>query len=77
MKNHRSYRLTETGIRIPVHKVKWMASPKGNRSKDLDIVAPAKKNFNHLFANNLAALMQSTSSESDDICPDENWEESD
>lgn len=34
MKNKRPYRLTETGIRISKHKIKWMKSPKDNQHKD-------------------------------------------
>lgn len=81
MKNYRPYRLTKTGIRIPTRKVKWMASPKGSKSKAqdkcLDIAAPAEKDFKRLFTNNLNALIQGNSSfDSDGIITDEDWKES-
>ena len=75
MKNKHPYRLTDTGIRIPRHKIKWMAPPKGNKSKPLDSPIPASKDFKHLFNSNFDALVHF--SESDDLINDEEWKESD
>lgn len=80
MKNKRPYRLTETGIRIPTYKIKWMSSPKSTKPKssDIDLKAsiPAPKNFKHLLNSNFDALVQGMdASESDDILTGENWRE--
>lgn len=80
MKSKRPYRLTETGIRIPTRKIKWMSSPKSTKSKssdiDLEISISAPKNFKHLLNSNFDALVQGmAASESDDIITCENWRE--
>ena len=70
------YRETETGVRIPVHKIKWMSSPESNKSKtktkgknkDSDFMFPISQNYSDLVASNFNAFMQySNAVEADDL----------
>ena len=66
MKKALPYRETETGIRIPEHKIKWMPPQKSSKSKaksngknkDLDFAFAVPKIYSDLAASNFNMFMQ-------------------
>lgn len=67
MKN-RSYQLTDTGVRIPNRKIKWVSSQQDDPSSELDLLSPQGSKFPSLFIQNINVLLQAqTPSASADI----------
>ena len=61
MKN-RSYRLTDTGIRIPVRKIKWVSPHQDDPSAELDLPSPRNSKLSPLFIQNFNVLFQTQAS---------------
>lgn len=57
MKN-RSYRLTDTGIRIPLRKIKWISPHQDNSSVELELLSPRGVKLPFLFVQNINVLLQ-------------------
>lgn len=67
MKN-RSYYLTDTGVRIPKRKIKWVSSRQDEPMAELDLLSPRSSKFPSLFIQNINVLFQTqTPSASADI----------
>ena len=77
-------RKTETGVRIPKSKIKWMSSPEGSKPKrkskgknrNSDVMFSTSKNYNDLVASNFNAFIQCSNTIEADAPFAESWEES-
>lgn len=74
MKN-RSYHLTDTGVRIPKRKIKWVSSRQDEPMAELDLLSSRSSKFPSLFIQNFNVLLQTqTPSASADIIEIESQE---